>query len=438
MARGCLVAFTFGLTLSLLACFCWAQPGPGPRGPQFDEIRKKYDKDGDGRLSEAERQALQEDVRSGRIARPDGQGNPRMLFDRLDQDGDGRVDRKEVPERARSLFERVDANGDGTVTREEFESFHPGERPEMPRAGGGRPNLDRLRQQMELELDIPYAATDNPRQRLDLMLPKQRSGDELLPVIVFIHGGGWQNGDKRGGLGRLAPLVTGGEYAGVSVGYRLTDEASWPAQIHDCKAAIRWIRANAKKYRLDPDRIGVWGTSAGGHLVAMLGTSGDVAELEGDLGEHTGTSSRVQCVVDFFGPSDFLSMGDRPSRINHNAPNSPEGKLLGGPVQERKEVARSASPVSYVTKDDPPFLILHGTEDNVVPYQQSVRLTDMLKGAGVDATLVTVEGGGHGFPDAEPLERVRAFLARELRSQKVEVSGAAIQVEGGRARAGDR
>lgn len=178
-------------------------------------------------------------------------------------------------------------------------------------------------------LDIPYADTDNPRQKLDLYLPKQRKLDEPLPVVVFIHGGGWQGGDKRSGYAMVAPMVESGQYIGVSVGYRLSGEAAWPAQIHDCKAAVRWIAANAKKYSIDAKKIGVTGTSAGGHLVAMLGTSGDAPELEGQLGAHLQESSRVHCVVDQFGPADLLTMGGW-----HNGPGSPESKLLGGPIQE--------------------------------------------------------------------------------------------------------
>src|SRR5262249_50910685 len=207
-----------------------------------------------------------------------------------------------------------------------------------------------------------------------------------------IHGGAWLGGDRSGGHGRLAGYVADGEYAAVSVGYRLTSEAIWPAQIHDCKAAIRWIRANAKKYNLDPDKIGVVGESAGGHLVAMLGTSGGHKDREGTMGEHKDTSSRVQCVVDLFGPADILAMQDGKSKMDHDGPNSPEGKLVGGRVKDKKEVARSASPVTYVAKDNPPFLIIHGNKDPLVPFDQSERLSAALKKAKVDCCFITVDG----------------------------------------------
>src|SRR5581483_5307373 len=135
---------------------------------------------------------------------------------------------------------------------------------------------------------------------------------------------------------------------------------------------------------------------AGGHLVAMLGTSGGEKSVEGALGPHKGVSSKVQCVVDQFGPSDLLAMGDAPSRINHNSPNSPESRLVGGPVQERKDIARAASPITYVSRDDPPFLIVHGDKDEIVPFNQSERLARALKDAGVDVTFIPVKGGGHG------------------------------------------
>jgi acetyl esterase/lipase len=182
---------------------------------------------------------------------------------------------------------------------------------------------------VESHRNLPYAGNDNPRQKLDLYLPKERNG-KPLPVLVFIHGGGWKVGGKGNGEAVTA-FVAGGQYGGVSIGYRLTDEASWPAQIHDCKAAIRWIHANAARHGLDARRIGVFGTSAGGHLVAMLGTTIGNKELEGDLGPHVGSSSAVTCVVDFFGPTELLTMGGW-----HDNPGSPEAMLVGGTLQETK------------------------------------------------------------------------------------------------------
>ncbi len=289
--------------------------------------------------------------------------------------------------------------------------------------GRGRP----LPKTVKLEADIPYADTKNPRQQLNLLLPTTRKSDRPLPVIVYIHGGAWLAGDRKGGHRHLVEFVSSGEYVGVTVGYRLTREAIWPAQIHDCKAAVRWIRAHAKKYNFDPNKIGVMGDSAGGHLVAMLGTSGGVKSLEGKLGSHLKVSSKVQCVVDRFGPSDLLAMKDYPSRLNHDAASSPEGRLVGGRVSAKKDVARSASPITYVSADDPPFLILHGNKDQIVPYNQSERLATALKKSKVECCFVTVEGAGHGgFRNPEVNNRVKQFFARHLRGKKIKISEKSI------------
>jgi acetyl esterase/lipase len=279
----------------------------------------------------------------------------------------------------------------------------------------------RLDAAIELKRDIAYADTEHDRQRLDLYLPKVRKTDAALPVIAYIHGGAWMGGDKRGGADALGPFVASGEYAAVSIGYRLSQHARWPAQIHDCKSAIRWIRGHAKEYNLDPDKIGVLGGSAGGHLVAMLGTSGDRKDLEGDLGGHDDQSSHVTCVVDYFGPSDFLTIADYPSQLDHAAADSPEARLIGGRIQDMQDVARNVSPVTHVSRDDPPFLIVHGTNDQIVPYNQSQRLRDALREAGVEVALVSIEGGGHGGFESEALDdRVRKFFDKHLRGQEAE------------------
>lgn len=298
----------------------------------------------------------------------------------------------------------------------------------QPPSAAPGPSPPTLPEDVRIEKDINYAGTQNPRQTLDLVLPRAPRGTRPLPVVVIIHGGAFRAGDKSMGLREAAELAQGGDYAAATINYRLSGEAIWPAQIHDGKAAIRWIRANAAKYGLDPDRIAVMGASAGGHLAAMLGTSDGVAALEGGVGPHTGVSSRVKCVVDQFGPSDLLAMADYPSRIDHNAPDSPESLLIGGALPEHKDRARSASPITYVSRDDPPFLILHGTDDPLVPFNQSERLAEALKAAGVPCTFVKVVGAGHGgFRSPEVGRRIRQFLDRHLRDQPVgEVSDAPI------------
>lgn len=258
--------------------------------------------------------------------------------------------------------------------------------------------------------DLEYARVGEKDLLLDLYLPKDPEGS--LPLLVWVHGGAWRGGDKS--PCRAVWMVERG-YAVASINYRLSQEAIFPAQIHDCKAAVRWLRAHAEQYRLDPERIGAWGSSAGGHLVALLGTSGDVKELEGE-GENLEFSSRVQAVCDWFGPSDFLQMRGVPSRIDRNSPDSPEALLVGGPLQERKEQCRRANPVTYITPDDPPFLIMHGEQDDIVPLNQSQLLHEALKKAGVDVTYHLVKGAGHGFDGPELDKMVTDFFAEHLKS----------------------
>jgi acetyl esterase/lipase len=260
---------------------------------------------------------------------------------------------------------------------------------------------------VKVQKDLEYVAGGHERQKLDLYLPEK--AEKPLPVIVWIHGGGWQAGNKNNPP--ALPLTARG-YAVASINYRLSQHAQFPAQIEDCKAAIRWLRANAKKYNLDPDHVGVMGASAGGHLVALLGTTGNVKKLEGK-GGHSDQSSRVQAVVDLFGPTDFTKMGG-----NHDKPTSAEARLLGGPVQENKDKSAKANPITYVSKESAPFLILHGDKDPTVPYNQSELLEEALKKAGVEVTLVKVEGAGHGgkeFRTEEIQKRIADFFDKHLK-----------------------
>jgi acetyl esterase/lipase len=214
-------------------------------------------------------------------------------------------------------------------------------------------------------------------------------------------------------------------YAVVDVGYRLSGEAIFPAQVEDCKAAVRWVRANAAKYGLDSERIGAWGSSAGGHLVSFLGTTGDVREF--DTNANAKYSSRVHAVCDWFGPTDFLQMDKHApegSRLVHDDAKSPESLLVGGPIQKEpyRSLSAKANPITYVTKDDPPFLIMHGDKDMLVPLHQSELLYKALKKAGVDATLRVVKGAGHGLgggemSPAELFEMTAAFFDKHLKSR---------------------
>jgi acetyl esterase/lipase len=279
-----------------------------------------------------------------------------------------------------------------------------------PQAARGSSQSPALPSGVAVLSDLAYVTDGHPRQKLDLYLP---TADATLPVVVYIHGGAFRVGDK----GDAPPLEYLDEgYALAAINYRLSQHALFPAQIEDCKAAVRWLRANAARYGLDPERFAVGGASAGGHLAAMVGTTGHVMEF--DVGENLGVSSRVRAVVDFFGPTDFLQMDAHrpPNGMIHDGPDSPESELVGGAIQENPDRVARANPITYVTSEAPPFLIVHGENDPLVPHHQSELLADALRQAGVSVIFHTVAGGGHGgFEDPKVPELTKAFLAEHLR-----------------------
>ena len=263
---------------------------------------------------------------------------------------------------------------------------------------------------MLVHRDLPYVSNGHERQKLDLYLPDAKGP---LPLIIWIHGGAFRMGSK---LDHVPLEYIDFGYAVASVNYRLSQHAIFPAQIQDVKAAVRWLRAHAHAYQLDPQRFCAWGPSAGGHLAAMLGTTGKVAGF--DVGEHQGVSSEVQIVVDHFGPTDFLQMDSQrlPDGMVHDPPDSPESELIGGPIQENRELVARANPITYVSSDAPPFLIIHGDKDPLVPFQQSVLLKDALEAVGVPVTLYRVVGEGHGdFVDPKVIELTMAFIEQHLK-----------------------
>jgi len=236
--------------------------------------------------------------------------------------------------------------------------------------------------------NVPYAHVSGKDIVLDLYQPAKST--RPLPCIVWIHGGGWSAGSKDPCPAALFALDG---YVVVSIDYRLTQEAPFPAQIHDCKGAIRFLRAHAGEMKIDPDRIGVWGASAGGHLVALLGTSGGDKDLEGDVGGNAGQSSRVQAVCDWYGPTDFTQFAKFPRAADSNKMLT---QLFGGPLSKHTDLARQASPVTYADKNAAPFLIMHGDKDILVPLHQSELLRDALKGAGADVEMEVIKDAGHG------------------------------------------
>ena len=258
--------------------------------------------------------------------------------------------------------------------------------------------------------DISYVTNGHPSQKLDLYLPAKPAG----PLLVWIHGGGWRGGSKANPPG-LALVAKG--YSLASVKYRFSQDAIFPAQIEDCKAAIRWLRAHAGENGYDPHRIAAWGASAGGHLTALLAVTGKVRDF--DVGENLDQSSAIQCAVDWFGPTDFPAYDPAipVEMVQRENPNSVLAQLFGGPVSRKLELAKRASPVTWATKEAAPTLIMQGTKDPLVPLDQSQRLADRLKAAGAEVVLDVIDGAGHGGPQfttPEKLAEIADFIGRHL------------------------
>jgi acetyl esterase/lipase len=287
-----------------------------------------------------------------------------------------------------------------------------------PGAGGTR-----------LLLGVPYAAIPGVRPlELDLVLPPETG--EPVPVVVFLHGGGWRVGNRHTAgpmYGGSSPTpferVARAGIAVASVDYRLSGEATWPAQLHDAKAAVRWLRARAGELGIDPDRIAAWGESAGGHLAELLGLTAHDAALEGEVG-ITGPSSRVSAVVAWYAPSDVAAVATDTGADPDDA-TTREAQLLGAPAPSVPELAAQASPVSHVSGDAPPFLLLHGEADRLIPFVQSVRFHTALVEAGAEAEILLYEDADHmwlGSPEAaeKALDRTIDELRRRLGARNEE------------------
>jgi acetyl esterase/lipase len=268
----------------------------------------------------------------------------------------------------------------------------------------------RLPDSVTVQKNIEYARVSSGPLRLDIYMPKNFTNK--LPVIVWLFGGGWESGSKDS-----CPIayMAAQNVAIISINYRLSGVAPFPAQIFDCQGAVRWLRANAEKYHLDADRIGIFGASSGGHLAALLGTTAGNVEFEGDVGGNLNFSSRVQCICAFYPPTDLdLLVPDAAGRASAK---SRLGKLLGGPLKQNLALAALASPLRFVNKDSAPFFLLHGETDSVVPVEQSKIFYDALKKTGVEAHLVIVPGKGHGIiapPDAA--QQIYKFFDDHLKS----------------------
>jgi acetyl esterase/lipase len=267
------------------------------------------------------------------------------------------------------------------------------------------------RPKVTTEYDIVYAKPGKTELKLDLARPSE--GDGPFPAIIAIHGGGWRSGSKDHLRDPIADFAKAG-YVAITPQYRLTTDVPFPAQVHDVKAAVRWVRTHAKEYRIDPDHIGAIGFSAGGHLALMLGVTGPSDDLEGETnGEKVDT--RVQAVVNYFGPTD-LTADDYPDvstpLIKH---------FLGGTAAEKPEAAAKASPITYVSKDDPPILMFQGTRDNLVPFNQATKLSQAMTTAGVPGRVDLLIGAGHGWQGADLRQtssETLTFFDRYLRPAK--------------------
>lgn len=304
-----------------------------------------------------------------------------------------------------------------------------------------------VRAQPYLSFDnLTYAVVGGRALHLSLRVPLGAGPEHPVPCVVWIHGGGWSGGSSLPVPALALRLVTEEDIAVASVDYRLTSEAGqyggepviFPAQIHDVKGAVRWLKAHAATYGLDPDRFGAWGSSAGGHLAALAGTSAGVARLEGVVGGNLGQSSALHVFADYFGPTDLMNMNllvtiPPGSTINHDAPTSPESRLVGwdGPGQGIGDIrahqndpdppyptlvarTRDANPITHVEPLDPPGFIAHGTNDTSVPLGSSRLLDAALTAAGVTHDYRVVVGAGHGALGATTDDAAIAFLASRL------------------------
>jgi len=266
-----------------------------------------------------------------------------------------------------------------------------------------------------VQCDIEYAAFDGGRLLLDHYLPKNV---EQPPLVVWLHGGAWRRGSKDDMP--LTRLIESG-YAVASIDYRLSPVARFPAQIHDCKAAIRYLRANQAELGFDASRIAVAGASAGGHLAALVGTTNGNEKLESTVGEHPDVSSSVQAIIDYYGPTNFTTILQQSTPHGLSVRVPALELLLGGQPKQKPELARLASPVDHVDAADPPLLIFHGDQDPQVPINQSHELHAAYKAHELPVQFEVVHGAAHGgeaFYDAERTAIVERFLEEHLRAER--------------------
>jgi len=326
------------------------------------------------------------------------------LVDRIlkaDNDGNGSISKDEAPARLKQNFERVDTNKDGKIDPSELKALEAQLQKTRNKAPNNPTRRPPLPDGVTLKQDVAYRE-GNPKWKLDLYLPSGEAPEKGRPALVVVHGGGWRGGDKVGGnWSRIPAEYAAKGYAAISVNYRLTPEVGMLDCIADVKCAVRWLRENSEEFDINPERIGAYGNSAGAHLVSMLGLTEKADGLEGD-GPFQDQSSLVQAVCASATPTDFLNWRKKPV--------SEFGALKTGegPIEKR---AAKASPVTYVDKDAPPFLLFHAKNDTTVPFGQSTILANKLEEAGVEVTFMQFEDGGHGVFGAKHAETNPAMAA---------------------------
>lgn len=274
------------------------------------------------------------------------------------------------------------------------------------------PALKNLPEDIRVTRDVEYKKSPQGPLYLDIYQPK--SVDAALPVVIWLYGGGWVMGNKNQIRVMKAHLLAQHGFAVVAINYRLAPKSIFPAQIQDVKSAIRWVRSNAEEYGFDAEAIGVWGGSAGGHLTALAATSAHAEALDDDS-DDTAISCAVQAAVDFFGPTDMSQVD---AYMQANAKHF-SYQFIGGPLSENQQQLQMASPIRYIDKKVPPFLIVHGKRDSVVPYQQSELLHEALLEAGIESELCLFEKGGHGigkdFKSEALFQKVVTFFDQHLK-----------------------
>ena len=267
---------------------------------------------------------------------------------------------------------------------------------------------------VNLTLDLNYASYDETNLLMHLLLPQNELTDKPIPIIIYVPGSAWFKQNLGGSIPLIIKFVEQSRYAVAIVGYRPSTVAKSPAQLMDIKSSIRYLRANADAYNIDPDRVAIWGTSSGGHIASLVGLTEGIERFE--TKDNVEESSSVKAVINFFGPTDFLRMDDFPSAIAHNEASSPESSVIGGPIQDPKNKSKvdEYNPLSYILKDKeyPPFLIMHGDSDDLVPFNQSLILYQALRNANHSAEFYKLLGAGHGnrFFTQQTMQIVLDFL----------------------------